>query len=112
MAFSGQFNTCEPCIRQFEEFIRFILGRTNNYTGVRYTDDPAIMAWEIANEPRAFSDENIPAFEAMVGRIASLLQELDRNHLVTTGTEGRHGCEQKMDVFERIHANPDVSIAW
>ncbi len=108
MSYSGQFNRCEPCISQFEDFIRFILGRTNSYTGLRYTDDPAIMTWEIANEPRAFSDENIPSFEAMIKRIASLLQELDKNHLVTTGTEGRHGCEQKMELFERIHANPDI----
>jgi mannan endo-1,4-beta-mannosidase len=108
MAFSGQFNSCEPCINQFEEFIRFILGRTNGYTGLKYTDDPAIMTWEIANEPRAFSDENIPAFEAMIARIAALLQELDENHLVTTGTEGRHGCEQKMELFERIHADPNI----
>jgi len=108
MSFSGRFNTCEPCISQFEEFIRFILGRTNRYTGIKYTDDPAIMTWEIANEPRAFSDENIPAFEAMIARIAGLLQELDGNHLVTTGTEGRHGCEQQMEVFERIHADPNI----
>jgi len=108
MAFSGQFNTCEPCISQFVEFIRFITGRTNIYTGLKYIDDPAIMTWEIANEPRAFSDENIPAFEAMIARIAALLQELDGNHLVTTGTEGRHGCEQKMEVFERIHADPNI----
>ncbi len=108
MSYSGQFNTCEPCISQFEDFVRFMLGRTNRYTGLKYTDDPAIMTWEIANEPRAFSEENIPAFEAMISRIAALLQELDENHLVTTGTEGRHGCEQQMELFERIHANPDI----
>jgi mannan endo-1,4-beta-mannosidase len=108
MSFSGRFNSCEPCISQFEDFIRFIVGRTNRYTGIKYSDDPAIMTWEIANEPRAFSDENIPAFEAMISRIAALLQELDENHLVTTGTEGRHGCEQKMELFERIHANSDI----
>ncbi|MHC1731303.1 MAG: beta-mannosidase [Bacteroidales bacterium] len=108
MAFSGQFNTCEPCISQFEQFIRFIVERSNGYTGLKYDEDPAIMTWEIANEPRAFSDENIPAFEAMIARIAALLQELDKNHLVTTGTEGRHGCEQKMEVFERIHADPNI----
>ena len=108
MAFSGQFNLCEPCIGMFKDYIRFILGRTNRYTGIKYTDDPVIMTWEIANEPRAFSDENIPAFESMIKSIAALLKELDRNHLVTTGTEGRHGCEQKMELFERIHADPNI----
>ncbi|MDZ7634767.1 MAG: hypothetical protein U5L72_10255 [Bacteroidales bacterium] len=38
----------------------------------------------------------------------SLLQELDENHLVTTGTEGQWGCEQSMDLFERIHADPNI----
>ncbi|MFZ2287306.1 MAG: beta-mannosidase [Bacteroidales bacterium] len=108
MSFSGQFNSCEPCISMFEDHIRFIVGRTNRYTGIKYTDDPVIMTWEIANEPRAFSDANIPAFEVMIKRIAALLQELDQNHLVTTGTEGRHGCEQSMELFERIHADPDI----
>jgi mannan endo-1,4-beta-mannosidase len=108
MSFSGQFNGCEPCLGMFEEHIRFIVGRTNRYTGIRYIDDPVIMTWELANEPRAFSDENIPAFESMIGRMAALLQELDENHLVTTGTEGRHGCEQSMGLFERIHADPNI----
>jgi mannan endo-1,4-beta-mannosidase len=108
MGFSGQFNSCEPCISMFEDHIRFIVGRTNRYTGIKYTEDPVIMTWEIANEPRAFSDANIPAFEVMIKRIAALLQELDQNHLVTTGTEGRHGCEQSMELFGRIHADPNI----
>ncbi len=108
MSFSGQFNSCEPCLVMFENHIRFIVGRTNRYTDIRYADDPTIMTWEIANEPRAFSDANIPAFEAMIKRIASLLQKLDKNHLVTTGTEGEWGCEQSMELFGRIHANPDI----
>jgi mannan endo-1,4-beta-mannosidase len=108
MSFSGQFNSCEPCIKMFENHIRFMLGRTNKYTGLKYTEDPVIMTWEIANEPRAFSDANIHAFEAMISRIAALLKELDTNHLVTTGTEGKHGCEQSMELFERIHSDPDI----
>jgi mannan endo-1,4-beta-mannosidase len=108
MAFSGQFNTCEPCIKMFEEHIRYILGRTNRYSGVKYTEDPVIMTWEIGNEPRAFSDANIPAMESMIKRVAALLQDLDRNHLVTTGTEGRWGCENNMELYERIHADPNI----
>jgi mannan endo-1,4-beta-mannosidase len=108
MSFSGQFNACGPCIRMFENHIRFILGRTNRYTGIKYIDDPVIMTWEIANEPRAFSDANIPAFEAMIKRIAALLRELDTNHLVATGTEGKHGCEESLELFERIHSDPNI----
>ena len=61
MKFSGQFLHCDNCIRQFYDHVRYMLNRTNRYTGLKYTDDPAIMTWEIGNEPRAFSNENIPA---------------------------------------------------
>ena len=31
----------------FARHVDFILSRTNRYSGIRYTDDPAIMAWQI-----------------------------------------------------------------
>jgi mannan endo-1,4-beta-mannosidase len=30
-----------------------LLGRCNTLTGVRYSDDPTVLAWELINEPRA-----------------------------------------------------------
>jgi len=108
MEYAGQFHDCEKCIEQYHNHIRFMLGRTNKYTGVKYTEDPTIMTWEVANEPRAFSTENLPAFMEMIASTASLIKELDENHLVTTGTEGLHGCEYSMDAFREIHANPDI----
>lgn len=108
MRFSGQFHTCKPCVEQFHDFIRFILGRTNRYTGLKYTEDPAVMTWEVGNEPRAFSNENIPAMKEMVAGVAALIKELDKNHLVTTGTEGQHGCEESIHLFEEIHADPNI----
>lgn len=108
MSFSGRFHSCKPCIMQFEDHIRFMLGRTNRYTGVKYTEDPTVMSWEIGNEPRAFSDDNIPAFEEMIRGVAALIKELDHNHLLTTGTEGEWGCENRMELFQRIHSNPDI----
>jgi mannan endo-1,4-beta-mannosidase len=106
--YAARFLNCPKCKEQFEEQVRFIVGRTNNYTGVKYTDDTSIMTWEIGNEPRAFSPENIPAFEEWISNVASLIKELDKNHLVTTGTEGQQGCEKSMELFERIHSNPDI----
>jgi mannan endo-1,4-beta-mannosidase len=85
-----------------------MLTRTNRYTGRKYMDDPTIMTWEIGNEPRAFSTENIPAFEKYIKETAALIKEIDKNHLVTTGTEGQWGCENSLEVFERIHAQPEI----
>lgn len=108
MKFSGQFLNCQNCIKQYHEFVRFIITRSNKYTGLKYIDDPAIMTWEIGNEPRAFSNENIPALEKMISETASLIRQLDGNHLVTTGTEGQWGCEGSLEVFERIHAIKEI----
>jgi len=108
MEYASQFHECDDCIKQFHEYIRFILGRTNKYTGLKYTEDPAIMTWEIGNEPRAFKKENLPAFENMIAGTAALIKELDENHLVTTGTEGLHGCEYSWEAFKKIHSDQNI----
>ena len=108
MLFAAQFFHCDAAREQFRSHIRHVLARTNRYSGIRYIDDPTIFSWEIANEPRAFSKENIPAFEAWIKETAALIKSLDRNHLVTTGTEGQVGCEGSLELFERVHANPDI----
>jgi mannan endo-1,4-beta-mannosidase len=108
MNYAARFLNCENCQEQFREHVRFMLSRTNRYTGRKYTDDPAIMTWEIGNEPRAFSTENIPAFEKYIHETAMLIREVDKNHLITTGSEGQAGCENSLEVFERIHSFPEI----
>ncbi len=36
----------------YHRHIRAIVGRTNKVTGTAYANDPTIMAWQLANEPR------------------------------------------------------------
>ena len=107
-AYVRKFQQCDPCKAQFADHVRFILGRTNRYTGKKYVDDPAIMSWEVANEPRPFSKANLPAFETWIAETAALIKSLDSNHLVTTGSEGSVGCENDLEVFERIHAGQHI----
>ncbi len=108
ISYAAQFIQCDKCKEQFAAHVKYILTRTNRYTGKKYTDDPAIMTWEIGNEPRAFSTENIPAFEEWLQDVSALIKSLDKNHLVTTGTEGQHGCEESLEVFEKIHADKNI----
>ncbi|MCC9137608.1 cellulase family glycosylhydrolase [Pontibacter silvestris] len=108
MRYAGQFHNCEPCKEQFGEYIKFLLSRTNQFTNKKYTDDSTIMAWQIANEPRAFSKENLPAFEEWISNTAALIKSVDKNHLVSTGSEGQHGTEESMEVYKRIHADPNI----
>jgi mannan endo-1,4-beta-mannosidase len=108
MKFAGQFHDCPECIEAYFNHVRFMLGRTNQFTGVKYVDDPTIMAWQVANEPRAVSPEHIPVFEKWMKELCALFKTLDHNHLLTTGNEGSRGCEGKIELYERLHADPNV----
>jgi len=104
----SKYATNEKAHQLFYDHVRFILSRTNQYTGVKYADDPAIMSWQIGNEPRAFSREALPAFEKWLAEAAALIRSLDKNHLISVGSEGSWGCENDIDSYERICSDKNV----
>lgn len=89
---------------------RHLVSRVSSLTGRPYSQSPAIMAWEVANEPRAFARDSLTkaCFLDYIREQAVLIKSLDPNHLVTTGSEGKYGCEVDLDLFRRIHALPQV----
>lgn len=89
----------------FADYVKDIITRINRYTNISYVEDPTIMSWQIGNEPRAFSGENKEAFAIWMAEVSRFIKSLDRNHLVSTGSEGKHGCEEDLALFERIHAD-------
>lgn len=93
-----------------ERHVRDIVSRTNTVTGKPYSESPAIMAWELANEPRAFARDSVTkaCFAEWVETQAKLIKSLDSNHLVTTGSEGLEGCEEDSALFRKIHAFPEI----
>ncbi len=101
------FYQCNPCISQYEAQLKLLVNRTNSITKKPYKDDPAIMAWEIANEPRPMRPVMIDAYKKFIHQTATLIRSLDPNHLVTTGTEGDMGTEN-MDVFRSIHEDKAI----
>ncbi|NDV77402.1 cellulase family glycosylhydrolase [Dysgonomonas sp. 511] len=104
----AKYADCEECKKLFFNHVKHVLGRTNRYTNRKYTDDPAIMAWQVGNEPRAFSEERKPAFAKWVKETTALMRSLDPNHLISIGSEGQWGTEMDMDLFEQMHADPNV----
>lgn len=97
----------------YHDYIRAVVSRTNTVTGVRYADDPAIMAWQLANEPRpAGSDPraaaNLPAFQRWISDTARLIKSLDPHHLVSTGSEGLKGAVERADIVLDAHRSPDI----
>lgn len=70
----------------------------------RYKDSPAIMAWELGNEPRCGADgvRNLPRsadgcnpdlLSAWIDEMSTYIKSLDSNHLVTWGGEGEFNIE-------------------
>lgn len=108
MSFVAKYATCTKAQELFYDYVRFILGRTNRYTGVAYKDDPAIMSWQIGNEPRAFDTKVLPDFERWLAKASALIRSLDPNHLISIGSEGSWGCENDYGCWERICADENV----
>ena len=67
--------------------IRFIVSRVNPLTQRKYADEPAIMAWQLANEPRPM--KQVEAFRGWVDAATGLLKDLAPRQLVNLGSEGR-----------------------
>jgi mannan endo-1,4-beta-mannosidase len=108
MDFAAKYATCSRAHTLFNNYVKFILSRTNRYTHRKYTDDDAIMSWQIGNEPRAFSDAGKPAFAAWLKESSKVIRDIDRNHLISVGSEGFHGCEDDMKLFETICADKNI----
>lgn len=108
MNYTSQFHSCKPCKEDFLKHIQFILGRTNSITKVKYFEDKAIMAWEVANEPRVFTKENELAFTNWLNEVVDEIDRLDKNHLITTGSEGKAGSNEDISTFERTHTNKNI----
>lgn len=111
MKYASKFSTNKKAQELAANHVRNIVGRVNSVTGKPYTESPAIMSWQIANEPRAFSEENKEAFAEWLASTAGLIKELDSNHLVSVGSEGMWGCEGDIDLWASIHSNPKVDYA-
>jgi mannan endo-1,4-beta-mannosidase len=108
MSYTEQFHSCEPCMKALENHVKFIIGRTNSYSKKKYIEDNTIMAWQVGNEPRLFTVENETKFTVWLNNIVNLIDSLDKNHLVSTGSEGKNSSNDSMEIFERTHQNPNI----
>jgi mannan endo-1,4-beta-mannosidase len=96
--------------KRFEAFLKVIIRRKNKYTGLAYNEDPAIMAWELANEPRG--DWNAVAMDRWLHETASLIKKWAPRQLVTTGCEGETASPESAGVdFVENHAGPAIDYA-
>lgn len=109
MEYVKQFPQSDSAKALFANHVNYIVSRTNRYNQIKYVDDPTIMSWQIGNEPRAFSDESKEPFARWMADVAAQIKSLDPNHMVSSGSEGSWGCEMDMNLFEKIHADPNIN---
>jgi mannan endo-1,4-beta-mannosidase len=86
----------DPTIRQwYKNWISHVLNHVNALNGLAYKDDPTIMIWELANEPRC-QGEGLPTsgtcttstIQSWIQDVAAYIKSVDSNHLVSVGDEG------------------------
>src|SRR5215204_5658332 len=73
----SKFYSCAPCKAAYDEQLALVMNRTNKYSKKRYTEDPAIMAWELANEPRPMRPAAAESYKRWVGDAAALIKSKD-----------------------------------
>jgi mannan endo-1,4-beta-mannosidase len=105
MEFSARFYETPAAIELYHDYISKIIRRKNSVNGKIYRDDPAIMTWELANEPRPGSVKSnaVSVFCDWVDESGKFIKAQDENHLVCTGSEGIHGSLDQPENFIAAH---------
>jgi mannan endo-1,4-beta-mannosidase len=110
---ASEFYGHAQAVRLFDDYVRAVVGRRNTVTGRLYRDEPAILSWQLANEPRpGGSDEagrrHMAAYMKWIDGTARLIKAIDPNHMVSTGSEGTQGCINDVQCVVDAHSSPAV----
>lgn len=113
----SDFYTDAQCRAWYTNHVAVMVTRTNSFNGRVYRDDPAIFAWQLANEPRWdtwLRDDNPVDTSGMTIRnwvwdMAAFIKRIDTNHMVSTGEEGWTADEPwEGTQWELNNACPDI----
>ena len=107
--YAAQFYTCDEYIDMWKKHIKTVINRKNVYTGKRYKDDDTIFSWEFANEPRQNNDGSLPMTDEFIEDISGYIKSLDKNHMVTLGSEAHPSIGKDVFLRENNHKNLDYS---
>ncbi|HYO93876.1 MAG TPA: cellulase family glycosylhydrolase [Polyangiaceae bacterium] len=86
-----------PGIRKaYKDYASLLINRKNTLDGTLYKEDPAIFAWELANEPRCRNGDKLDRMSGWdkttmvrwADEMSSAIRAEDPNHLIAVGDEG------------------------
>lgn len=86
----ADFFTSDILRSQFKEVISTILNRVNSLNGIKYKDDPTILAWETGNE-LDYREERVPSEWTL--EMATYIKSIDPKHLIIDGSNGALGWD-------------------
>jgi mannan endo-1,4-beta-mannosidase len=85
----------DPRTKQFyKDWVSHVMNRVNSLTGVKYSDDPTIFAWDLMNEPEVSS---VSLAQSWYQEMASYVKAQGAKQLVTAGSEGFYGGQAGSD---------------
>lgn len=104
MRLSATFYSNQKANENFKKYIEKIITRKNKFSGLFYFEDPTIMSWQLANEPRPWgSGDQIIDYYKWVDSTAAFIRILDPNHLISTGNEGTMGSLESEEYYITAH---------
>lgn len=109
---SARFYRMDEAQDLYREVIGKVITRKNTITGQPYYQDPTVMSWQLANEPRPGSDAHghpyFQDFKKWVHETAKYIDSLAPHQLVSTGNEGAMGTLGDEDLYIIAHTSPYV----
>ncbi|KAJ3161671.1 hypothetical protein HDU86_006441 [Geranomyces michiganensis] len=82
----SQFWTDRELMDDFANIITFVLNRINTVNGVRYGDDPTVLAWQLGNELGGWNGADPPSQWTLA--MTALIRKLAPNTLIADGSIG------------------------
>lgn len=99
--YSARFYSNSIAKMWFENHIEKVLNRVNTINKIPYIKDTTIMAWQLANEPEG--SDNVEDYRKWLHKTAKFIKKIDRNHLVSIGSEGNTPSPANGTNFEKDH---------
>jgi len=113
MNFSAGFYYNSDARDCFFRYLEHIILRKNTVNHLYYFNDPTIMTWELANEPRPHPQslqekELLVDYYRWIDSTARFIHHLAPHHLVTTGSEGLAGSLHDSTIYFETHILPSI----
>jgi len=85
----------------YESHLEAVLDRRNAFSGRRYREDPAILGFNLINEPRCETwavPDCQELLQRWIERAAAAFKSRDSRHLLSVGSEGFFAHEDRVPV--------------